>query len=65
MLVIFQIPLWKAIKSIINLRQLLMHLMIILLMLVLQSPQTFHMSMEVSMTTLIRNVKNLCFNEYF
>ena len=36
-----------------------MHLIIISLMLVLQSPQKFHMSMEVSMITLIINVKNL------
>ena len=36
-----------------------MHLIIILLMLVLQSLQTFCMSMEVSMISLIRNVKNL------
>ena len=41
-----------------NLSQLLMHLIIISLMLVLQCPKNF-MSMEVSMTTLIRNVKNL------
>ena len=61
MLVIFQIPLLKVIKSIMNLRQLLMHLIIILLMLVLQSLQTFHMSMEVSMINLIRNVTILCF----
>ena len=61
MLVIFQIPLLKAIKSIMNLRQLIIHLIIISLMLVLQSPQTFHMSMKVSMITLIRNVKNQCF----
>ena len=61
MLVIFQIPLLKAMKSIMNLRQLLMHLIIILLMLVLQSPQTFNMSIKVSMITLVRNVKNLCF----
>ena len=65
MLVIFQIPLLKAIKSIMNLRQLLMHLIIILLMLVLQSPQTFHMSMEVSMITLIRNVKICVINEFY
>ena len=32
MLVIFQIPLLKAMKSIMSLRQLLMHLIIILLM---------------------------------
>ena len=61
MLVIFQIPLLKVIKSIMNLRQLLMHLIITLLMLVLQSLQTFHMSMEVSMINLIRNVTILCF----
>ena len=59
MLVIFQIPLLMAIKSISNLRQLLMHLIIILLMLVHQSLQTFHISMEVSMTTYVGNVKNL------
>ena len=61
MLAIFQIPLLKVIKSIMNLRQLIMYLIIISLMLVLQSPQNFHMSMEVSMITLITNVNNLCF----
>ena len=48
MLAIFQIPLSKVIKSVFNLRHLLMRLIIILLMLVLQSLQAFHMSMEVS-----------------
>ena len=61
MLVIFQIPLLKVIKSIMNLRQLIMHLIIISVMLVLQSPQKFHLSTEVSMITLIRNVTNRCF----
>ena len=61
MLVIFQIPLLKVIRRIMNLRQLLMYLIIISLMLVLQSPLKFHMSTKVSMITLIRNVKNLCF----
>ena len=44
MLVIFQIPLLKAIKSTMNLRQLLIHLIIMSLMLVLLSP---HMSTDV------------------
>ena len=57
MLVIFQIPLLKAIKSIMNLRQLIMYLIITSLMLVPQSPKKFHMTTEVSMITLIRNVK--------
>ena len=61
MLVTFQIPLLKVIKSIMYLRQLPIHLIIIFLMLVLQSPQTFHMSMEVSMNTSIRNVNFFCF----
>ena len=59
MLVIFQIPLLKVIKSIMNVRQLLMHLIIISLMFGLLSLQTFHVSMEVSMIILITNVKNL------
>ena len=59
MVVIFKIPLMKVIKSIINVRQLLMYLIFISLMLVLQSLQIFHMSMKVSMITLTRHVKNL------
>ena len=55
MLVIFQISLLKVINGM-NLRKLLMHLIIILLILVLQSAQMFHMSMEVSMITLVRNL---------
>ena len=36
-----------------------MYLIIISLMLVLKSPQKFNMSIEVSMITLVKNVKNL------
>ena len=50
MLLILQIHLSKAMKSIVDLRKQLMQLIIILLMLVHQSLQTFHMSMKVSMT---------------